>query len=159
MSIRKIITRKEWGARAPRGKNTVVWRRPTVWVHQTENKGYISKNLSFNQEKQTMRDIQNFHMGPSRKWWDIGYSYIIFPSGRIYEGRGKNVQGSHCYGKNDQPSVAFYGYFESELPTSYAFESFRWLRRQLNAIDLKGHRDGIDTDCPGDALYNYFFRN
>lgn len=158
-TIRRIITRKEWGARKPRSVTRNVWRRPIGWVHHTESNG---NPITFADECREMRNIQNFHMDSTdgdKPWSDIGYNYVIFPSGRIYEGRGKNVRGAHCSTANDQPGIAFYGNFESTLPTAQAFAAFRFLQRTLNIRDIKGHKDGYDTDCPGERLYNYYFRN
>jgi len=44
-----------------------------------------------------VRKIQDFHMGPGRNWWDIGYNFLIGEDGRIYEGRGFDAQGAHWY--------------------------------------------------------------
>ena len=46
-----------------------------------------------------VRKIQDFHMGPGRNWWDIGYNFLIGEDGRIYEGRGFDAQGAHWYVK------------------------------------------------------------
>lgn len=153
MPAREVIARSVWGARAPRDKSTVVWRRPVGWVHHTDNENDISASASTARERQAMRNIQNFHMGPSRGWSDIGYNYVIFPSGRIYEGRGKNVQGAHAEGENGEPGISFYGRFNSQLPTDEALAALGWLIKELEIRALKGHRDANDTDCPGNALY------
>ena len=44
-----------------------------------------------------VRKVQDFHMGPGRNWWDIGYNFLIGEDGRIYEGRGFDAQGAHWY--------------------------------------------------------------
>lgn len=153
MSVRRVIPRSEWGARPFRDRSINVWRRPTGYIHHTDNNNDIPENANSSVEKQAMRNIQDFHMGPSRGWSDIGYNYVIFPSGRIYEGRGKNVRGAHSPVANDQPGISFYGRFNSVLPTNEALNSLGWLIGELGIIELKGHRDGYSTDCPGDALY------
>lgn len=159
-NVRRIITRKEWGARKPKTIIKSVWRgRPTVWIHHTESNG---NPLTFAQECKEMRSIQDFHMltnDGDKPWSDIGYNYVIFPSGRIFEGRGKNVRGAHCPTGNGEPGIAFYGNFMFTLPTKAALGSFDWLASQLKAGSFKGHRDGWSTNCPGDALYDRFFTN
>ena len=42
-----------------------------------------------------VKKIQDFHMGPQRNWWDIGYNFLIGEDGNIYEGRGFDAQGAH----------------------------------------------------------------
>jgi hypothetical protein len=103
-------------------------------------------------EKKAMREIQRFHQGKSRGWADIGYAYVVFPSGRIYEGRGKHV-GAHCPGHNSEPSCAFAGDYSKVAPTERAVRAFDELRKQLRMVGWRGHRDGFPTSCPGDALY------
>jgi len=99
-----------------------------------------------------MRGIQNFHQN-TRGWNDIGYHYVIMPSGRIYEGRGYGVVGAHCPGHNSEPSVSFAGSYDDHAPTPAAIETLGWLRAYLKAGGYKGHRDGFSTSCPGNALY------
>lgn len=158
MSVRRIIPRSEWGARNPTSRSINVWRRPTGWIHHTFNNNDIPENADPSVEKAAMRSIQTYHMTSTegdKPWSDIGYNYIIFPSGRIYEGRGKNVRGAHAYGANDEPGISFYGNFTSVLPTSEALKSLGWLIKELNIKALKGHQDDeqSDTACPGKALY------
>ena len=165
MSIRKIIPRSTWGAGKPRKTpSKVSWSRNIqVWVHNTEYPTLGIGETAANEYKR-MREIQNLHFGSKpagRGWDDIGYHYVIMPSGRIYEGRGKGVIGSHCPGQNSKPGIAFDGKFNSEIPSKEALESFAWLLDHLNLgkNNLKGHRDGFDTSCPGNALYNYLIRD
>jgi len=158
MSVRRVIPRSEWGARQPTGRSVNVWRRPTGWIHHTFNSNDIPADANDSLEKQAMRSIQTFHMTSTegdKPWSDIGYNYIIFPSGRIYEGRGKNVRGAHATGANAEPGIAFYGNFTSTLPQDEALKSLGWLIKELNIKGLKGHKDDkkYETACPGDALY------
>lgn len=159
MSVRSIIPRKTWGAAQPiKTSPKTTWHRNTeVWIHHTEYPT-LSSNATLSQEQKRMRDIQNLHI-VDRRWDDIGYNYIIMPSGRVYEGRGKNVIGSHATDENDKPGISFDGKFNSVLPTKEALKSLSWLLDELNLTknNFKGHREysGGKTDCPGDALFNY----
>ena len=103
-------------------------------------------------EKATVKGIQAFHQGPARGWSDIGYAYLIAPySGRIYEGRGQNVWAAHCPGRNDEPSVCLMGKFGEVEPPMAARLAVWKLADHLGMTNLKGHREGYSTTCPGDA--------
>lgn len=164
MSVRSIIPRKTWNAQKAKNTTKVTWHKGIqVWIHHTDpGTVTLNQNSSQSAESKEMRDIQTFHMTykPAGKGWDdIGYNYIIFPSGRIYEGRGKNITGNHATGKNNNPGIAFYGNFNNILPTDAALKSLSWLLDELDLgkDNLKGHKEysGEETDCPGKVLYNY----
>jgi hypothetical protein len=165
MAVRKIIPRSTWGASPPKSTpSKVSWHKGIeVWVHHSE---YFTLGIGENRnnEYKRMQEIQNLHQRAKpagRGWSDIGYHYIIMPSGRIYEGRGKGVIGSHCSGQNSEPGICFDGKYDSDLPSSEALQSFSWLLDHLNLgkNNLKGHRNGFVTSCPGDALYNHLIRD
>jgi hypothetical protein len=125
-----------------------------LWVHHTEGSEPGPK-ASPAAERAIMREIQAFHQGPQRGWSDIGYAYLVFPSGRIYEGRGWGVVGAHCPGHNSEPSCAMVGSFDDHLPTTAALDSLDYVANTVRAKRYEGHRDGYSTSCPGDALYKW----
>ena len=47
-----------------------------------------------------VRNIQAQHMGKS--WDDIGYNFLVAPTGEIFEGRGWGVKGSHSIPYNSK---------------------------------------------------------
>jgi hypothetical protein len=100
---------------------------------------------------------RSFHMGPKRKWLDIGYSWGVCPHGIVFEGRGLNhVQAAQPGGNSSWYSCTFMsGPAESPpLVQIQAFREFRsWLRGKGVAAALRGHRDFVSTDCPGTTLY------
>lgn len=153
MARREIISRKAWGAKPPRSVNPVKWYDGmTAWIHHSESPA-PSPSADRKTEYSVMRSIQSFHMGPSRGWSDIGYHYVIMPSGRVYEGRGYGVYGAHCPGHNGEPGICFIGSYDSSVPTNEALQSLHWLVDELRCKKMKGHRDGFSTSCPGNALY------
>jgi len=97
-----------------------------------------------------MRTIQAYHM--SQGWADIGYHFVVMPSGRVYEGRGHGVVGAHCPGHNTEPGVCVPGTYDTHLPTPQALASLLELARHLGKTTLYGHREGYPTSCPGDAF-------
>ncbi len=154
----RIITRREWGAKPAKNKTAANWRKGgPLWVHHTEGT-QPSAQASVDTESAVMRGLQDFHQ-KTRGWADIGYSYVIMPSGRIYEGRGYNVVGAHCPGHNVEPSASFAGSYVKSAPSPAAMESLGWLKIHVKAGRYSGHRDGFPTSCPGDALYNAITKN
>ncbi|MBX6382011.1 MAG: N-acetylmuramoyl-L-alanine amidase [Microbispora sp.] len=141
-----IISRKEWGARAPRNRQTTTWSRRTEFiVHYSEGP-----------TTQTPRQIQNHHMD-SNRWADIGYNFLVDVKGRIYEGRGWLVVGAHAPNHNTSGiGVCFIG--RDGDATDAAKKAIRWLydeacRRKGGTLAKRGHRDVTATSCPGDQLY------
>jgi hypothetical protein len=141
-----IISRAEWGARAPRSRSTVSWsQRREFIVHYSEGP-----------TSQTVRQIQNFHMD-GRGWSDVGYNFLVDVSGRIYEGRGWLVVGAHAPDHNTSGiGVCMIGRDGDATPA--AKRAIRWLydeaaRRAGRSLKKLGHRDVYATSCPGNELY------
>lgn len=102
------------------------------------------------------------HHAIENGWDGIGYHWIIFQSGRIYEGRGWDRVGAHA-GKTANRSmygVCFVIDGDLELPSPEAITSFRLLvaeglrtGRVTRDYRITGHRDHMARDCPGDLVY------
>lgn len=113
----------------------------------------------------------------AKGWNGIGYSFIVGPSGTVYEGRGQKV-GAHTEGFNSLGfGICFLGTFTDGVPTSAAMLGAAELMQMLispNAehgipggalrsdFTLTGHRDHRmvingetvnATACPGNALH------
>jgi hypothetical protein len=110
-----------------------------------------------------VRDIQAAHMADTSEGWiDIAYNYVVCPHSYVFEGRGLH----HETGANgDQPlNLAHYAICgmlgDSGLtqPTNDLLNGLRDAIELLQAQggaggEVKGHRDGYATTCPGDPLY------
>lgn len=141
-----IISRAEWGARAPRARSTVTWAdRSEFVVHYSEGP-----------PTQSVRSIQDFHMD-DRDWADIGYNFLVDVDGRVYEGRGWLVVGAHAPGHNTSGiGVCMIG--RDGDATAAAKRAIRAVydeagRRAGRSLRKLGHRDVYSTSCPGDQLY------
>lgn len=105
-------------------------------------------------------NTRSFHTGPKRGWKDIGYSYGVCPHGEVFEGRGLDrEQAAQPGGNTTWYSITFMGGpGPHEDPTPSQLQAFQRLRTYLMEAHgvgsaIKGHRDFISTDCPGDRLY------
>lgn len=104
------------------------------------------------------KNTRRFHMGPSRGWVDIGYSFGVCPHGVVFEGRGfGRAQAAQPGGNTTWTSCTFMS-GDSERPTAVQLQAWRELRAWLRgehgvAAAVKGHRDFISTSCPGGLLY------
>lgn len=87
-----IKSRREWGAVSPKDPPThIPGAVPWVIIHHSEgNNGCSGKPCS-----QIVQSIQNYHMN-SKNWSDIGYNFIVGPTGEVFEGRGWGVVGAHA---------------------------------------------------------------
>lgn len=152
----EIISRSAWGAAPPRNAPTrVSWSNDTLWLHHTTDPT-LAPTVSRQEEAAAMRRTQAFHQGPQRGWNDIGYAFICFPSGRLYEGRGRGVLAAHCPGHNGEPSVSLAGNYVSAAPSIAQFNAVHRLRQDLGLTRIRGHREAFPTACPGDAAVRFF---
>jgi len=54
-------------------------------------------------------------------WNDIAYSFLVCEDGRVYEGRGWNVEGAHTLGYNTIAlGICFIGEFTKDVPLPVA---------------------------------------
>lgn len=153
-----IIPRSAWGARGPKARK--IMRRQAyadVFIHHTATVPSAWRA----DEGLTMRGVQKMHID-TRKWADIGYSFVVFPSGNVYEGRGFGVVGAHTEGHNSTShGICLVGNFETEVPTEAALDAVRqliahgqgdgWIAATPN---IRGHRNVGATACPGANLYS-----
>src|SRR5262245_13647154 len=109
----QILSRVAWGC--PKGETSPSWpmalHHPThLMIHHTA----ISVSSSAGPE--AVRAIWHFH-ALERGWGDIGYHFLIDPSGRIYAGRAGGITtiGGHFKGGNRGTlGVALLGNFMTE---------------------------------------------
>jgi hypothetical protein len=128
--------------------------------------------------RQVVRDIYIFHT-ESRGWSDIGYNYLVAQDGTIFKGRdpadGRQdlVMGAHFCGSNSTTmGICTLGNYNDVEPSGPAIEALIGLiawKVMLSNLDptgtdahplnnnlgvIAGHRDGCDTSCPGEYLYD-----
>jgi peptidoglycan recognition protein len=159
----RIIPRSEWHARADKNGADVSSRLPWGEVCIHTEAGPDRRPGSLSHEAQAMRNIEAFHIGPERGWNGIAYSFVIFPSGRIFEGRGWGRSGAHTEGRNSTAAgVCFAGHGDKSAATPEAVSACRWLigegirlGRLRPSPLITGHRQYTTKgkSCPGDRIW------
>ena len=161
----RIVTRAEWGARAPKStpiKVGIGARTATCVHHDGAN---VITVRSFAEACARVRADQNYHMD-SNGWDDIGYNYLVISApgtdvdGLVFEGRGRDVVGAHCLNWNTPwigIQVAIGG---GQTPSPASLSSVRWLHDTFtaaagHALAKKVHSDGFPTACPDPYLRNW----
>ncbi|ADD41626.1 peptidoglycan recognition protein family protein [Stackebrandtia nassauensis] len=158
-----------WGAKEPSGELNQLTDNPNkILVHHTQ-----SANVDDTSQQAAIdiaREIQHWHMDENG-WSDSGQHFTISRGGYVLEGRHTSlkhltdgsgmVQGAHAPGQNTSAiGIENQGtYFEVEPPaelwTSLVnFCAYTCQQYGIAATEIYGHRDYVDTDCPGDVLYN-----
>lgn len=111
----------------------------------------------------TVADIRRMHK--AQGWSDIGYHYVIYRDGSIYEGRDINVVGAHCQGYNTGSiGVVYVGGLTATVPGDSSSGSPKdtrtpeqraalrrlvaQLRRMYPTATVHGHREFANKACP-----------
>lgn len=90
-------------------------------------------------------------------------SFVAGSDGYVYEGRGWLWQGAHTKGYNSKGfGVSFIGDYMSKLPSQRTMDLVRIQlakcategERLVSNFTIHGHRQLVNTSCPGDALYS-----
>jgi len=144
----KVYSWKEWGAKADPANLTpqVVSSKGCVFLHHSVTR--ISRFATLSQEKEHMRMLERIHL--NNGWLAVGYSYVVFPSGRVYRGRGFNhvtaAQAGHNTGNG---AICFVGDFTKDKTTWPARRSAVRLARLFDGKYLGWHGQVNGTECPG----------
>jgi hypothetical protein len=100
-----------------------------------------------------------------RGWADIGYHYVIDPTGRVWAGRSTQYQGAHVKDQNENNlGVLVLGNFDLQQPTPAARQALdRFIVNQMQRYNIpmasvRTHRERAPTECPGTYLQSYMLR-
>lgn len=162
-----LIPRSGWGARTPDQSNLTANRArySRITVHHTAMSTSNLGRGSAAEAAQAVQGIQRQHMS-GRGYGDIGYHFVIDPSGRTYAARSLAWQGAHARGSNNVGNIGIclLGNFEAERPTSRALDALNSLieelrgRYHVSRTQIYGHRDFTATACPGRHLMTWVQR-
>lgn len=157
----QVMPRSAWSPRPPDRNHLEAMGTPKrLTVHHSA--------MYFRDTKQTacaaqVARIQKDHM-ENRGYGDIGYHFLIDPSGRIWEGREMRWQGAHCGDTNNIQNigVCVLGNFlrgrEGQGPTAAQVESLQRLvvslmnRYRFGPDSIRCHSDFKATECPGPLM-------
>lgn len=101
---------------------------------------------------QSVEVIHNYHK--SKGWAGIGYHYYVRKDGSVYRGRPENMAGAHCPGVNSTSiGICAEGNFSEETMSDVQKQAIIELAKDIKSRHdikwVKGHREIISTDCPG----------
>ena len=156
----KLISRKSWGARSARAAASYLGSTRGVKVHYTGGAENTRMEHDHSLCAGRVRGIQNGHMD-GNGWNDVGYSALVCPHGDVFVGRGLHaLPAANGEGLNSghYAVCGLVGNKGLTQPTPAMLNGIRdaieWLRKEGGAgNEIKGHRDGYATDCPGGPLY------
>lgn len=140
----RIISRAEWGARAPRSITRTTWaKRIGFAIHYSDGSPTTGP-----------KGLQNYAMD-SLGYVDTHYNFFVDRDGNIFEGRGWLVVAAHAKDQNTPWVGACFIGRNGDI-TDKAKAAMRWLyeeanRRKGSRLLISGHGQlpGQSTDCPG----------
>jgi hypothetical protein len=155
----KIISRKDWEAKAPVGQGKEHTIR-SITIHHTatpQKKEIVIERKMQNLQKfsQTESPLANGKLKPV--WFDIPYHFYIAVDGKIAEGREIGFAGdtNTNYDPTGHALIVVEGNFETEQPTDEQLTSLTkltaWLaaKYKVPTAEIKVHNDFAATACPG----------
>ncbi|MER5649626.1 N-acetylmuramoyl-L-alanine amidase [Streptosporangium sp. NPDC002524] len=160
----EIVTRREWGARQPRDPLTPLPSARGVKIHYVGS--YVNPALVDNCDRcfQLVRSIQIQHQD-NNDWDDIAYNVLVCPHRKMFIGRGPGMlSAANGKGLNTGHYAinALLGSRGLVQPTAGMLLGIRdaitYLREHGAGKEIRGHRDGYATSCPGDILYGWVER-
>lgn len=149
----EIITREQWGARYSAGFRAAPLPAKSLWLHHTVTRRPAD---DYDDELAAIRQLEQ--IGQDRFGGGMSYTFLVTPSGRVFEGTGAGREGAHTRGFNTHGrAISLVGNYDRDLVPSAMSDAVAaliahghdqgWWPDQLTG----GHRDapGSSTACPG----------
>lgn len=156
-----IQRRGAWQAKRENQRNLDRMQQPRrVTIHHS---AMLFRSTASRAAATQIKQIQREHMN-NRGYGDIGYHFLIDPSGRIWEGRQLRWQGAHASGTNNIANIGIclLGNFIRERngqgPTRSQIRSMEQLvvslmqHYRMRTDALFCHSDFKSTACPGPRM-------
>ncbi len=152
-----FVSRENWSANKPKPFGTHIPNKITL-----HHEGTI-----FNPQKESagvhIKKVQTWGMSEARNWADIPYHFIIDFDGNVFEGRNPFTVGETATNYNPEGHLLISclgNFMEQEVPEKQLnalvnLIAYCCKKYQIDPETLKGHKDYIQTDCPGTNLYQY----
>lgn len=161
MSI--VIPRSVWqprysnGATDSQGRPIIIgtsaWEAANreIWVHHSTTNP-PGPDATLEQDCAHMRVFEQ--IGQDRFGQGISYTWVVMPSGRVFEGHSIDRRGAHTYQRNDRSrAICLAGNFDVRDLPDRMVRSAALLLAELQAEADGGHRDVYATACPGRYAY------
>lgn len=106
--------------------------------------------------------IRNSHLAnTAENYSDVAYNFAVCQHGYVYEGRGvgrrTGANGNGELNRKHYAVLVMIGSSGDTQPSKAAIQGLReviqYLREHGAGKEIKGHRDGYATSCPGEPLY------
>lgn len=111
---------------------------------------------------QEVKDIRESHLANKEEnYSDIAYNFLVCKHGYVFEGRGKRkrtgANGNQDLNRAHYAICGLLGDSGDTNPTPEMVEGIKWAIAYLRGYgagrEIRGHRDGYATACPGGPLY------
>lgn len=156
----QLVTRKQLGWPASAAPDQATTKG--VKVHYVGDA--VSKSLTGDHAKclALWKSIRKAHLANTREnYSDVAYNYAACVHGYLLEGRGlrkrTGANGNQTLNKAHYAVLGLLGDEGLTKPTDEMLHAIRdgidLLRKNGAGKEVKGHRDGYATSCPGAALY------
>jgi hypothetical protein len=153
----QFVSRAEWGAANALGVTAAPGMTRGIGLHHLGDGWGPTGGIE--ESKAKMRWVQDFHMGPERRWNDFAYNAGADHLGNIFEGRGPFVRnaanGGGSYGGYDANAgwfaILYLGGTSGPNLTPRARDAINDYVGSLGLVggDWLGHDDFLSTACPG----------
>lgn len=152
----EIIQREQWGAAFKDGFGTAETPAREVWLHHSVTEA-PDLEPPFDDEHAAVRLLEE--IGEKRFKRGISYTFVVMPTGRVYEGHSVTRQGSHLANRNGiARAIVWVGNYDTHSPTRQQIEATAnllvfgkqqgwWREARLNGGH--GQAPGASTACPG----------
>lgn len=145
-----VITRSQWGATPFKnevGENPLS-RESTCFLHHSEFPT-LSRTATRREEIDRMKQIEYVHV-VERGWSAIAYSYVVFPSGRVYFGRGfGRVPAAQAGANTGNGAICLDGQYDRDRTSWAQRKAVIGLLRNFKGSYVGLHMDVNETSCPG----------
>ncbi|MEU5980141.1 N-acetylmuramoyl-L-alanine amidase [Streptomyces sp. NPDC047315] len=158
----QFVRRSDWGAPATAADRIAKVRG--VKIHYL---GTAYTSRAHDRCDDQVRAIRAAHLADkAENYSDIAYNLLVCEHGYVFEGRGAyrrtGANGNPTLNVRHYAVCALLGSKGLATPTDAMLHGLRdaieYLREHGAGLEVQGHRDGIATKCPGDALYDWVER-
>ncbi len=153
----KVITRKAWKWQKIKGKPPIPQEIKKITIHHG--------GKEFSPEKDPVEYLHNLQKWSrkEKKWVDIPYHFMIDLNGVIYEARPLAYPGdtNTAYDPTGHALICVMGNYEvqnlgpEQLQAVVDLTAYLAGKYDLTIRDIGGHKDYVETLCPGKDLYRY----